>query len=215
MNFNPILEALVSQLKESLFAPKDHFERVKRSATRTLVLPLIGLLGAESVFVALLGAISSLEFRMGETFFKLAGSSSDSFLVLSGVVIISLLSVVGSNLYYAQHLKRAQSEIEKLAKDAQLAASYKVLKSRFDELIAAKRQKDAYPVAALMLKRFPDYADRDPDFLQALLSDGNLDALRGLPMETPERLALPEGGRVHETPNTAAPTDRKAPLSGR
>lgn len=187
MNFNPIIDALISQLRDSLFGPKDHFERAKRSATRTLILPLIAVLGGESVLVAFVSAISSVEFRSGEIFFKLAGSASDSFLVLSGVVILSFFSVVGSNLYYARHLKKAQAEIENLAKAARFAASYEVLKSRFDSLAYAKRMEDAHSVAILMFKLYPEYVERDPDFLQSLLSDGNLAAIKQLPTMIPER----------------------------
>jgi hypothetical protein len=209
MNLNPLLETLLSHLKDALFSPKDQFERAKRSATRTLITPLILILGGESALVAILGAVSSVEFRSGEVFFKLAGAASDSFLALSGVVLLTFFSIVGTNLYYSHHIKTSRSEIERLAKETRLAAAYERLRTRFDELIAARRTEEAYYVAGFMLNRYPDYVNQDPDMMASLVSDGNLATVRQLQILIPERQALPEGvkGTAEATSNTVSRAD--------
>src|SRR5260370_33443194 len=93
-----LIDFLIANLKDSLFEPKDQFERVKRHAASRLLLPLIAIVGAESFVVAVLGALQTVEIRSGGFLFKLVASSSESFLLLALTVLIGFAVYVGSNV---------------------------------------------------------------------------------------------------------------------
>ena len=64
-----ILNFLIGHLKDVFFQPKDHFERIKKTASSRLLLPLIAIVGGESIFVAILSAPQTVEIRSGNFFF--------------------------------------------------------------------------------------------------------------------------------------------------
>jgi hypothetical protein len=165
-----LIKLLITHLKEVLFKPKDHFERAKKTASTRLLVPLITIVGAESIFVAILSAIGTVEIRSGNFFLRLIANSSSSFIELAIAILISFVLYVGSNFYYARRIKQSAEELEKLNKELRRTDSYNRLKKTYDEYLKRGQTEQAYLIAGLMIKRFPNEVDMDGDFLESILS---------------------------------------------
>ena len=164
-----LIDIFLSHVKEALFRPKDFFERSKRKAATGMLLPLILIVGAESIFVGILGAIKTIEFGGDGFFFRLLGSASDSFLYLSIAILLAFGIHVGSNLYYAKILRDTAKETEELARNLKRTEAYSVLKRKFSGYLETGDHDRAFTVAALMAKRYPDEVDMDGQFLESIL----------------------------------------------
>ncbi|MET0464580.1 MAG: hypothetical protein ABW007_15550 [Chitinophagaceae bacterium] len=164
------IHLLISHLKDTLFQPKDFFERSKRSAATRLLVPIVALVGGESIFIGILGALQTVEIYSGKFFFKLVAASSSSFITLALTILLAFAMYIGSNLYYSYRIKQSSEALEKLNRDLRRSDAYNVLKTKYQDYLGSGNTEQAYIVAGLMIKRFPDEIDMDGAFLESLLS---------------------------------------------
>ena len=165
-----IIELLISFMKEALLRPKDRFERVKRTASRFLLLPLIAIVAAESVFVAIISALNSVEIKSGNFTFTLIAAANDSFIPLVIATLVAFSLYVGTNVYYTVKVNKLVEQTQRLDEDLRRAETYNRLKSKYYTYLKAGESEKAFIVAGLLVKRFPNEIDTDGDFLESLLS---------------------------------------------
>ena len=183
-----MIELLIAFLKDALFQPKDQFERVKKNAARHLLAPLIAVVAGGSIIVAIVSAIQTVEIHTAGFSVKLMAAATDSFIPLSLTVLIAFSLYVGSNYHYTRQVRRSAEEIDRLDRHLRRSEVYSRLKARYYSYLKAEKREEAFTVANLLVKRFPNEVDTDADFLESLLAaaEGPQYAeLRGLLIEAP------------------------------
>jgi|GEM_PF-4406072 len=196
-----LIELLIAYLKDALFQPKDHFERVKKSASRFLLVPLITIVAGEGIFLTVVSALQTVEFHSAGFTFKLIAAASDSFIPLCLAILVAFALYVGSNYYYTLRVRKSTEEIAQLNRDLRRAQAVGRLKARYYKYLAANDIEKAYGVAGLLLRRFPDDVDSDPDFLESLVTarkGPQFDELRALLLDVP-RIEADESMSRHDT----------------
>ncbi|MEW8382923.1 MAG: hypothetical protein AB2689_05195 [Candidatus Thiodiazotropha taylori] len=169
------LGVAVDLIKAAIFKNKDRFERVKRSSTALLLVPLITILGGESLFISVLNALNSFEFKSMDLVIAFSGTSSDNMLVLSGVVLASFFTLIGTNLYYSHQVKMAELAAENLKRELRKTEAYNHLKNKCIELIEANDIENARGIASLIFTTYKLEATEDVEFITKIInSQGHL-----------------------------------------
>lgn len=174
-----VAEFIITHLKEVLFTPKDQFERAKRNASRLLI-PLSLIVGGESVFVAILSAIQTLQITIGHFAFKLVGVASDSFYTLAGVTLVAYLTFIGANLYYAHLIRQSSKEIETLNRDLRNSDAYNQVRKKYFEYIEVGETEKAFTIADIMARLYLNEVKTDGEFLSSILSNVETPRLAGV-----------------------------------
>lgn len=185
-----LIKLLTTYLKEALFQPKDLFERTKKRASSRLLAPLIAIVAAESIFVSVIGALQTVAIHSKDFSFTLLAAATDSFIPLALVILVAFALYVGSNLYYTRQVLRSSEELGKLERQLRHVEAYNRLRAKYYEYLEAGKTEQAYTAAALMVKRYPDELDTDPEFLESLISaieSPQLANIRGMLIEAPRQ----------------------------
>lgn len=166
-----LLDPIIHALKQAVTEPRHSFENTKSRVTRTLLRPAAFLLGGEALIVSLLGAIKLFKIQTGTTIVELVGAASENMLLLALMVIVSYLATLGANLF-SEHLKRKSLErIIELASEINKNENYQTLLAEYKIYIRAGQYEEARAIAAWILRRYPEEAERDPDLVRLIAKD--------------------------------------------
>jgi hypothetical protein len=167
-----ISDLAIRFVKSKLFGPKDYFERQKKRLVRSMIVPLILIIGTPSIVVASLSSFRYINFEGQGVILQLVGEASNDVLILAASLVTAFVFALGANLLYGFRLARLEEKLADLKRSDEVENSYKAMLATYKEHLLSNDVEKAVSLGSYMCRAFPDESRLDPEFITSLVDSG-------------------------------------------